>query len=372
MDRRIKHISSLLAVSLLFSCTQSVMAVTQNQGLGASEASQLKLLELKYFEHNFNSDSAEERVARLENLIFGETESGSPADRVNKLVSTLLADGETLDPIGSSQADAGPSHLNPSRSNQTVQQGDDDDDDSSQSPKPRQTSAASNKPSSSNSYSNPGNYPHINNLEKEILGATYESQTLPARLSRLETKAFGSPTDSGNFSARTDRLEDYAVRVLHNKPFAVNPDIDKTYVIPARRSYSMQSQGFSQLPLQHFFSPTRMSPDFAAAENEIANQTPQVQTIADDPIVLQKDPPPAGTRMITQVGWCEMQLFGHTCPNMHLSDRLRQLNDNTHAVSGKQSDMQLMDDLSPIIKVVLSRRSSGGGNISSKNSIPTR
>lgn len=366
MEPRIKSFSVILSISLNLLLVQAAFSAVSGSGsaspysekLDATSGSQLKLLELKYFEHNFNGDLPEERVSRVEKLIYGEPLSGSPSDRVKQMVSTLLAEGETLDPIGSEKSDE-PQDQNPSRQSGKKKQS------------RTQTDSNESSAASGNNFADPGNYPHISNLEKEILGKTYEGQTLPSRLGRLEEKAFGSASDSSNFSARTDRLEDYAVKVLHDKPFAVNPDIDKTYVIPVRRSYPLASAGYPQQAMHHFFSPTRMSPDFAAMENAQAMQAaPAAAAVDDDPLVRQKDPPPQGTRMATEVAWCEMQLYGHTCPNMHLTERLRQLNDTTRAVSGKQSDMQLMDDMSPIIKAVLARR--GTNNSISSTNNPAR
>ena len=55
--------------------------------------------------------------------------------------------------------------------------------------------------------------------------------------------------------------------------------------------------------------------------------------------------------MITQVGWCEVQMFGHTFPDMHLEERLGQLNSMLNFSPGTP-DIKLMDDMGALIKSV--------------------
>lgn len=343
---------SLGIFQLGFAADSSAVDNSGKAGLSVTAATQLRMLELKYFEHTCDGEDAEERVSRIENLILGQSVEGKPEDRIKSLVSALKADGESLnpytpvDPTGAGTGAAG----SPGRTSTSSKM---------------QAAGNSDGADSVQSSTDTGNYPHVSNLEKEILGKTYEGQTLPARLSRLEVKAFGTASNSSNFSARTDKLEDYAESVLHNKPFAVNKDIDKTYFIPVRPGFNTgnSSPSLATEELAHFFgAPRGLTQEFAPtgpSETQSSN--------LEDPEVYKKNPPPAGTRMITQVGWCEVQTFGHTFSNMHLTQRLRQLNDVLHAVGGKQSDMALMDDLSPIMNAVLAKKGISAPSISSSS-----
>ncbi len=317
--------------------------------LDLKTSTQLRLLEMKYFEHTFDSDNAEERTERLENLIRGEVGEGSPAARIKSMVDALQADGESLAPLPTSaQATA----ANPSRSSSAPSQ------DNRQASAPR-------------AGQDHGDYPHVTNLEREILGPTYESDSLSARIDRLEMKAFGKVTTGGDLSSRTDRLESYAQNTLHDKPFANNPDIDKTYIIPAsRQSYptARPDNGPSiadaeRYAVQHFFGSSRnMGQGYSpSVPMDAASDSDEPARPAEDPAVYAKTPPASGARMITQVGWCEVQVFGHTFPNMHLTQRLRQLNDEVMPKKTKLTDMQLMDDLTPIMNAIVVRKTQKAG-----------
>ncbi len=343
----------LLALSLTLAISQAAFAITAAGNLDLTASTQLRLLELKYFEHTFDSQSAEERVERIEKLVRGDVIEGDPGERIKSIAATLEAEGESLAPEHPLETSRKMTAArNPSRDNAGSPQNNTEDEG----------------PQESKGSSDRGDYPHVSNLEKEILGKTFTGDTLEERVSRLESKAFGRPTRSNDYSSRTDRLEDYAEKVLHDKPFAINPDIDKTYIIPSsRQSYRTGSTSAPSLAqeeesvIEHFFGSSRRVPDpYSRGESNIASNN-------DDPAVYQKSPPPQGSRMITQVGWCEVQVFGHTFPHMHLTDRLRQLNNQVLPKSARLSDMQLMDDLGPILKAVSGRKSqsigSGAGGI---------
>ncbi len=328
----------VLALSL--SLAHSAMAASD---LDVTASSQLRLLELKYFEHTFDGESAEDRVERIEKLVRGEAGEGNPSDRVKSVVATLQAEGQSLAPFSAASDSAAASSGSRSAPKNSS-------NDSNISSIPAATGSGDR-----------GAYPHVSNLEKEILKQTYEGEPLPERLARLETKAFGQAGSGNDFGGRTDKLEDYAESVLHNKPFAVNPDIEKPYIIPSaqhRQSYPVGSMAAAEdYAVQHFFAPPhRFGADFSspALDDENTASAPPL----DDPEIYQKTPPPPGTRMITRVAWCEQQLYGHTCPQMHLTRRLKQLNDSTHAVSNSQTDLDLMDDMDPIEKAVAAKTGS--------------
>ena len=99
--------------------------------------------------------------------------------------------------------------------------------------------------------------------------------------------------------------------------------------------------------------PGRNRHQSARQQNEQA-PTP-VPPRVEDPAITAADPPPPTAKMITKVAWCEMQVFGHTSPDMHLTQRLEQLNQQLKYAPG-QSGIQLMDDLDPLIKAVLAEK----------------
>lgn len=339
-----------VSLALSFSIFQGALAASD---MDVTASTQLRLLELKYFEHTFDDETSEERVERIEKLVTGDVGSGSPQDRVKQIAATLQADGESLTPA----APAAPEAKAPA--NKVA----------SQPAAPAQPVPGAN---------DTGNYPHVNNLEKEILGQEFAGQPLATRIARLETKAFGKPSNVGDLSSRTDRLEEYAERSLHARPFAFNPDIDKPYVMQASPpSYIQQEMGGNLMPgvgvpvspqqaFDHCFGANRrLAEDFGSTPADTAQLAQQ-----DDPEIYEKTPPQPSARMSTRVGWCEVQIFGHTFPNMHLTKRLRQLNDEVRPRTPKQTDMQLMDDLDPIVAAVLAKKS--GQQISSGGAGQTR
>lgn len=351
-------LSILLSLSLptAFAITGGAGANPSNAGsssatdLDLKTSTQLRLLEMKYFEHTFDSDSVEERTERLENLIRGEVGEGSPSDRIKSMVAALQADGQSLAPLQTSApAASGSPSRGPSAGSQP----------------------ANSRPAAPQASQDHGDYPHVTNLEREILGPTHEGEALSARLDRLEMKAFGKATNSTDLSSRTDRLEAYAQNTLHDQPFANNPDIDKTYIIPAsRQSYptARPDNGPSladaeRYAVQHFFGSSRnMGQGYSpSVPMDAGSDSDSPAPPPEDPAVFAKTPPLAGARMITQVGWCEVQVFGHTFPNMHLTQRLRQLNDEVMPRKTKLTDMQLMDDLTPIMTTIVGRKQAKAG-----------
>ncbi|MDR3616008.1 MAG: hypothetical protein P4L53_20795 [Candidatus Obscuribacterales bacterium] len=86
----------------------------------------------------------------------------------------------------------------------------------------------------------------------------------------------------------------------------------------------------------------------------------------DDPMVNSATPPPTGTKLITKVGWCEVQVFGHTftdagltaaslpATHMHLSDRLQQLNQKLK-FSPTKKGLGLMDNIDELVTFISKR-----------------
>lgn len=357
----------ILSLSLFLTLTQGIAFA---QSLDPEASKDLKLLEQKYFEHTFDSDAVEQRVARVEQLIRGEAATGNPADRIKKIVADLTADGESIMPPPAVAAPAASNSNQKTAANtnkgskqtpalSTAYDDQDDDDDS-----------ANAGPQS--------DYPHVTALEKEILGQTFVGQGLQTRLARMETKAFGAPIQNPDLSVRTDSLEKYAEKKLKAKPFGENPemaaaewDAASGNDAPARYSQQATRPGIaSQIPkqvLQSLLGIPNFGPQAYAPRSQNVNEPPVVSD--DDPLVFQQDPPPAGTQMRSRVGWCEVHTFGHTYPTLHLTQRLRQLNDAVRPASPKQSDMQLMDDVDLIIAAVQARKPHPD-KVSARNAVP--
>ena len=373
----------ILSLTLLLSVASSAVTVafasgTQTQAaapasagdsdkLDAASMKNLVLLEKKYFEHTFDSDTVENRVERIEQLILGDATKGNPQDRLNKMVSALLADGESLEPANTNPPPAANNAGNKPAQNKQVA--------SSQNGRDLTNDPYANDPAEDPAAGQTSSYPHVTNLEKDILGQTFDGQPLNARLARLETKAFGTVSSLPDLSQRTDALERYAENKLKKKPFAgvESPDLAAAEFEAASGnapSYSRNSAGApqqpgqrpgigSQIPRQLLQSmlgiPTFGPGPQQRTQNTAYESYDQPAAPQDDPRVFQQEPPASGEQMLVRVGWCEVHTFGHTYPSMHLTQRLRQLNDAVRPGSPKQTNMQLMDDLDKIVAAVQAR-----------------
>jgi hypothetical protein len=234
-------------------------------------------------------------------------------------------------------------------------------------------------------------YPHITALENEILGQAYTTEALPDRLTRMEIKAFGSKSSSADYSDRTDALENYATKKLHKKPFVQEQKQEaastgggsgggsgpvatqnKLLNFVGNSLLSMAGVGRIGGPVMGGnpgmnagmgggmlpgFSGVRMRP--RAGQQGQAAEAP-VDVHPEDPSVHDPNPPTAEAKTLTKVGWCEVQVFGHTSPNLHLGDRLQALNKELNFAPGKTS-LELMDNIGALIKAVQARKKTTSG-----------
>ena len=226
-------------------------------------------------------------------------------------------------------------------------------------------------------------YPHITSLEIAILGQSFTGQPLPDRLGRMESKAFGSPSTDTDLSQRTDALEKYAEKTLHKKQF--NKDTSKTATSTPQQS-GVAKQLFSSVGRSLLgmagggmgiggggmgiggggmgFGGRGMGLGGGGSGGTRSRQTTQqqtepVETHLDDPAVYASEPPAPDAKMLIKVGWCELHVFGHTFPTMHLPERLGQLNQELNFEPGK-SNLELMDDIGVLLKTVQAKSQSIG------------
>ncbi|MBS1956946.1 MAG: hypothetical protein JST89_22345 [Cyanobacteria bacterium SZAS-4] len=225
-------------------------------------------------------------------------------------------------------------------------------------------------------------YPHITDLENSILGQASPSLPLEKRLSAMEVKAFGSVSKSDDLSSRTDALEKYAEKTLHKKPYGADLDYETaesagTGKAPAGKGKNLLSMvgnsllGMSGMNAMNGFTGGMGPGGFGipgvgmlgpggsgfSGMRVRRRQAPQDEPSAaeepsgpiEDPLVRAKDPPPASARLATRVGWCEMHVFGKTSVNLHLAERLTQLNRELNFEPGK-GPMELMDHIDGLVK----------------------
>jgi hypothetical protein len=224
-------------------------------------------------------------------------------------------------------------------------------------------------------------YPRVTALEQAILQKTFPGQPLADRLSRMETTAFGKPSDKSGMADRTDALERYAEKTLHKKLHEQPDTADAGGGSTQNGSGSQKILSFLEKSLLGMAgigpggigsggigAPGGMGGPYGgggfgpfggirARPRSQVQQAPRDQTPApppEDPAVNEPNPPPSSAKLLTQVGWCEVHVFGHTFSAMHLPGRLGQLNRELKFEPGT-SDIDLMDHISSLIKAVQTR-----------------
>jgi len=158
---------------------------------GQSQNSQaLSKLEEQLFEHDYRTEDDNARLKRLEDFVYGSSQSGSFPTRLANLQSVASA------------------FKSPKRatSPKTVAE------DSGQGAQSATQSAKDAGATAKYPTFDYANYPRVAELEKHLLGSTYANDALPSRLARLETKAFGHPSTSSDLCQRVDLLDQYADR----------------------------------------------------------------------------------------------------------------------------------------------------------------
>ncbi len=140
----------------------------------ADSGDPISQLENKLFMHDYPRDSEEDRLARLENMVFGEKRTGPTDQRVAKLTEVL---GPSKQAVAQDKPATAAAPQEPA------------------APPPPQAIADSSK------------YPAVTEMENKIYGRSYAGSPIAARLERLENKVFGKPM-SGDLIDRVDRLRE--------------------------------------------------------------------------------------------------------------------------------------------------------------------
>lgn len=210
------RVSALAFVALsVFLVAPSSFAVADNDG-------NLLKLEEKFFQHTYPKDSIDERLDRIEKMVFGEAKNGDEGARLSSLVQAvpnLNSASDTDSPPasaargGGAPAGKGGGSARPPASTQQA-----DDEDSEPAPI--------------------GNYPAIDAIErKAFAGKVYTQEPVNQRLARLETKYFGKPSTGSDLTDRTDRLKAQSgIDITKNAPlnadWADEDDEDPTNIAP--------------------------------------------------------------------------------------------------------------------------------------------
>ncbi|MBP7863773.1 hypothetical protein KA183_18960 [bacterium] len=135
----------------------------------------LKILENRFFFHDYNHDPIEKRLERLELLVLGGVQFGNNKMRLERLKAMIQ------------QKDSQAAKDLQARAKELKEQ------------KEHKTDVGASIAESQ--------YPVLNTLEWRALKKTYKGESLDKRLERLETNLFGVPATSMSYADRVDRLK---------------------------------------------------------------------------------------------------------------------------------------------------------------------
>lgn len=302
-------------------------------------SAELQTLEKRFFMHDFTKEPMEERLTRMEKFTFGETSSGTEQQRLARIASTLETHSADT-PLSSIDTKPQKIAFMPKSSTYTEQMSD-------------------SAPAPSDDSDDGSDYPHITYLENEILGKPFTG-SLQSRLARLETKAFGSPSPNPDLSARTDALERFAEVKLHKKAFdqpVDPPEAPRAAGFPNWGAHRGAMSGDSYDVFNGSGDVIRAMRMGAGGSfpDDSGNGSAAPARSPEDPAALMPTPPPEGARLLSRVAWCEQHLFNRTYPELHLLERLHQLNAELNP-KDKEKDIQLMDHVDTIVKEVVLRQ----------------
>ncbi|HEY9733649.1 MAG TPA: hypothetical protein V6C89_17140 [Drouetiella sp.] len=176
----------------LLSQTVAYAAAAVAGTANATEAA-IAQLEDKLYEHKYPNETDDARLSRIEKFVFGAAQTGTVAERLQRLQNSITSQANAIDKPPAVNAQSSSS--------------------SSQSTAGQSSSASASAPSDAVTVSSTfdsANYPRVTELEKDMLNATYVHEPLAQRLSRLEAKAFGAPSKSNDLCERVDNLDEYA------------------------------------------------------------------------------------------------------------------------------------------------------------------
>ncbi|HEY9684520.1 MAG TPA: hypothetical protein V6C86_23260 [Oculatellaceae cyanobacterium] len=240
---------SLTAIAVFGAC--SVYAWAEDPAISQS----LNKIEDRLLEHDYRSETDEQRLQRLENFVFGGLESGTVKERIARLNSALAPVSAAEDPTVAT--------------NKTTA--------ASSSPKP----AAPHYDSSD--Y---GTYPRVAELEQQVFGKTFVTDALPVRISRLETKEFGHASDKDDLADRMDKLD----KLLAPTSALMRPMVAQTKPANNAMAYNSAPAAASGYNNGYGFGPGASDDESKkpAIENPFTPGSPDVKSIEQRTSSLEK------------------------------------------------------------------------------------
>ncbi len=255
---------------------------------------QLGQLEVRFFQHQYSQDSTEERLSRLEKLIYGGVKNGLADKRLNDLFTLI------------------PAIKLPTAQHTTI---------GSQNIKTDETAGSVDDTSS---------YPAVTAIEKRLLGHEYSQEPLAQRLDRLEIKLYGRSSSSSDLEDRVEQLKqatgvDIARQIPSGSDWVEDDEMDYIPVRPSPLSSATDEDGksFSGYDLRQ-----DMQQSFGAKQPGVARTTSNQNVGAITPFTSSSKKltqPLHSLGMSQQVSALEKEIFGKAYLRESLPVRLNRL-----------------------------------------------
>ncbi len=201
-------------------------------GALAAGPTDLANLETRFFEHTYPQDTTEDRLTRLEKMVFGEARTGDDQTRLQQLVNAVPPAPAASSADNQSQQSQGSGNQSAQGSSQGATNGQSDDD----------TDSASGT-----------DYPRVTELENVLLGKTYQGEPIKHRLDQLELKIFGKSHAGEDLADRVDRIAQYADKKFNgNQNAAFNQSEPRNGSIEQKVAWletQIEGQAFPQKPM---------------------------------------------------------------------------------------------------------------------------
>jgi hypothetical protein len=190
------------------SSTSSSASRSTSSATASSTSAILSKMEVRLLDHDYKSETEDQRLTRLEKFVFGGPESGTDKERVDRLTAAIVpaapSNEATASTTAASKTAARDSSKNSAKSA------------SKTAGKDSQVASATPQPATKYDPSDFGSYPRVAQLEQQFFNKTFTSDPLPVRVSRLETKEFGKPEPNEDLCDRMDRLDRIALKPAPN------------------------------------------------------------------------------------------------------------------------------------------------------------
>jgi hypothetical protein len=229
---------------LLFWATESPNALADPVMTVTQQTQNVQILENTLFAIQYDQDTLEKRVSRLEETVFGQSQTGLLASRVDKLKTALSP--STLGPLSAKPLTK--ATTKPVRTSKNTVPA-----------KPVSMPSGQSTPEVKSSSPAPeeSDYPTISQMELKLFGKSYIGEDITIRLSRLEKEVFKVP-QNGELANRMDNLrwvvlgdtgsntqQPMASYSMPSNTYLPSPGQNQTYTLPP---YPQSGIGYNNAP----------------------------------------------------------------------------------------------------------------------------